>query len=193
MSLFFISDHHFFHERITNGELDLNRGFASVEAMHERIIEQHNRVVHPKDSVWFLGDLTLMRPSKSDMLGVESGRMFALRDILHAMNGRKSLLLGNHDHLPIQEYLWFGFEDIRATFKLHQMLFSHVPMHPSQLYRFRGNVHGHTHEKNVLDSSALHLGGPLVDPHYINVSVEAVNYTPQSLDELQAKFTRRGL
>ena len=87
---------------------------------------------------------------------------------------------------------WFGFEKVMAYRVLAGMLFSHVPVHPSQFYRFTVNVHGHTHHKNmqmtqrVFGSDAWEQ---VPDPRYVNVCVDApgMNYTPISLEDIQAR------
>jgi calcineurin-like phosphoesterase family protein len=52
------------------------------------------------------------------------------------------------------------------------MILSHCPIHESEIGRFAKNIHGHVHENTLEDS------------RYINVSCEAVDYTPVLFDEL---------
>ena len=55
---YFISDLHFFHSAL-NTRMD-NRGFDSVEAMNEHMIDRWNsRVRNKKDEVVILGDFSL--------------------------------------------------------------------------------------------------------------------------------------
>jgi len=83
------------------------------------------------------------------------------------------LIRGNHDNSKLKDYaLYFG--DVLATKELAGFLLSHIPVHDSQKYRFKGNIHGHLHDK-VID-----------DPWYINVSVEHTGYTPVLLDSVIA-------
>jgi calcineurin-like phosphoesterase family protein len=51
-------------------------------------------------------------------------------------------------------------------------IFTHCPIHESEVTRFHRNIHGHVHE-NSLD-----------DYRYINVSCEVVDYTPKLIEEL---------
>ena len=52
--IYFISDTHFYHHRILEYT---NRPFDRIEDMNETIIENWNKVVTPKDTVYHLGDV----------------------------------------------------------------------------------------------------------------------------------------
>ena len=96
--------------------------------------------------------------------------------ILKAMNGRKTLIKGNHDNLiNVRKYLGV-FDDVHGVkvinTKGHKFVVSHVPLHPDSLARWGVNIHGHVHS-NTLD-----------DDRYFNVSCEAINYTPIHIDEI---------
>ena len=153
--IFLIGDTHFGHTKILEFESQA-RPFATVEEHNEKLIENWNRVVKTKDTVWHLGDV---------LFGIENF------DCVSRLNGYKHLIMGNHDHYPMEEYQKY-FNKIVGAHKLANYLLSHVPVHPSQKYRFKGNIHGHMHS-NKLD-----------DPWYINVSAEQINLTPIELNEL---------
>jgi len=70
------------------------------------------------------------------------------------------------------------FKDVLATHELGGYILSHIPLHDSQKQRFRGNIHGHIHEKN------------LPDPWYYNISVEQIDYTPITLEQAQKRYSR---
>ena len=99
------------------------------------------------------------------------------------MNGRKTLLMGNHDIFKVSDYTPF-FEDIKS-YRIYpnlKLIVSHIPVHTGQLdHRFKFNAHGHIHA-NLID-----------DPRYINLCVEHTNFSPISLDDLIAKMKERGL
>ena len=62
---FFASDHHLGHQGMVeflrrDGVTKL-RDFDTVQEMDEHIISQHNKVVGPKDTIWFLGDVVINR------------------------------------------------------------------------------------------------------------------------------------
>lgn len=164
MNLFFISDTHFGHANIltftgVNGENI--RSFASVEEMDETMVERWNKTVKPTDHIYHLGDVTIHKRYLTTV---------------KRLNGRKRLLRGNHDVFKTKDYLACGFEEISAYRVFQPFIFCHIPIHPASLGRFGANVHGHIHERS------------LDDPRYINVSVEQIDYTPISLDELRAKM-----
>jgi calcineurin-like phosphoesterase family protein len=125
--------------------------------MDEALVSNWNSVVKPDDRVYHLGDVVMNRRALS---------------IVGRLNGRKILIKGNHDTLRIDEYTPF-FDDIRAYHILDNMLLCHVPVHPYSKNRFKANVHGHTHADII------------PDPWYIPVSVEQINYTPISLEEVR--------
>lgn len=79
--------------------------------------------------------------------------------------------MGNHDHYPIEKYARY-FSQIYGAAKYRDCIFSHVPVHPSQLRRFKANIHGHLHSKE------------LSEDRYINVSAERINLTPILLDKV---------
>ena len=79
MRYYYISDFHFFHENM-NTRMD-KRGFESVKAMNEYMISQWN---NKNDEVVILGDLSIEKGEK-------------INEILRRLNGRKYLVVGNHD------------------------------------------------------------------------------------------------
>ena len=94
--VFFTSDFHFDHRNII---AYCQRPFASVEEMNESLIERFNETVGTSDTVYILGDLVMGR----DLSCVER------------LNGRKFLLMGNHDRLPPEAYEAIGVEVIREN------------------------------------------------------------------------------
>lgn len=162
---FFVSDHHFGH---TKTLLEFKRAdglplrdFPSVEAMNEHMVERHNAVVAPGDKVYFLGDVTMSHKNLH---------------YLTRMNGRKVLIKGNHDIAKPSQYAPF-FYDIRATHVLAGLVLSHIPLHPQSMDRWKANVHGHLHDRIV-------MAGNEPDLRYINVSVELIDFTPVSLEDI---------
>lgn len=158
-NVFVISDTHFGHSNIIRYA---GRPFANADEMDEALIEKWNAVVSPGDKVYHLGDVAIAR-RKLELLG--------------RLNGRKVLIRGNHDVYKLADYAeWFS--DVRGSHELSGFILTHIPVHPSQKYRFDGNVHGHLHEKQ------------LEDPWYFNVSVEQVDYTPLPLEAVVARYAR---
>ena len=79
----YIADCHFDHEAL-NVAMD-KRGFNSVESMNEYMIKQWNSVVKRGDDVIILGDFCVSRDPER------------IRKLLLQLNGKKYMILGNHD------------------------------------------------------------------------------------------------
>lgn len=185
--IWFISDPHFHHANmVAGGKIGIRSQFQTVAEMDRHIVDSINAVVADHDKLYVLGDITLDRGGDVKSL-----------DIVRELKGRKRLILGNHDHFPVPLYMSVGFEKVLGYREMAGLLFSHIPCHPSQFYRYKGNVHGHVHLRTVMQDNELmeHLLDtelePTPDPRYINVCVEAVNYTPILLDELVARFPKK--
>ncbi len=185
--IWFISDHHFNHANILTFKDNFGRlirpGFKDIEHMNEHLIQQHNKVVEKGDKVYFGGDI---------------GRHVA--PFLLRMNGRKRLILGNHDDKldpgvfkcfdKVLSWRFFGDQQ-------HRFVVSHYPLHPMS-FEYRGakrgsemkkgcfNLHGHIHEKMVMKD-----GQP--DLRYLNICVEKLDYTPISMEEVQRTLARRSV
>lgn len=156
--VFFISDLHLGHLKALEF-----RPFNTLEEHDQHIIDCWNSVVRPSDVVWVLGDVALNRDSLKK---------------IDQCNGRKKLVLGNHDLYPIEEYQkWFThIMAVRRAY--HGLVLSHVPIHPCQLeYRWKANIHGHIHNEKEYD-----LG-----KGYVNVCCESVNYTPVTLEWVKSR------
>jgi calcineurin-like phosphoesterase family protein len=181
---FFASDHHFGHANMLNFEnFDGTkvRTFDSVGDMDEHMIAMHNSVVKPGDTCWFGGDVVINRRFLSQV---------------QRLNGRKRLVLGNHDIFKNKDYLNAGFEDLHAFKKFDDFVLTHIPVHPDSLStRWHVNVHGHTHANSVKAAYGVDAKtGKILysqtrnDPRYVCVCVEQINYTPISIEDLRAKF-----
>lgn len=159
INTFFAGDSHCYHKKIMEFEPDF-RPFSSVEEHNEVLIENHNRVVKPNDIVWHLGDVVF-----GCVENIE---------IMSRFNGKKKLVLGNHDKSKVDDlrkYMDY-FTHIYGVASYKGFVLTHIPVHPSQFWRYKGNIHGHVHS------------GTLDDPRYINVSMEAINLTPIPYDEI---------
>lgn len=174
-NIFFCSDHHFAHSKPYNtfkredGRF-LRHEFANAQEADEAMIERHNKVVRPEDRVYFIGDVCF---HKRDLAKV--GRM----------TGRKVLIKGNHDLLELKDYTPY-FDDIRAVHQFKGVLIAHIPVHESCLGRWGFQIHGHLHDKVIkMQDPGEYVKHTIIDPRYFNVSVERINYTPISLEEVK--------
>jgi calcineurin-like phosphoesterase family protein len=149
-----------------------HRGFHDVFYHDEHIIDCWNSVVKKKDLVYILGDITM-----------ESSDHYYRLD---AMNGRKKVVLGNHDdprHIPeLLKYV----EEVSGMLKYKGIWLTHCPVHERELeFRVSRNIHGHIHEHNIMKLESNGFKDEWVpDDRYINVSCEQVDYKPQTLEQL---------
>ena len=160
INTWFTSDTHFGHKNILEYEKDA-RPFSSVEEMNERLIDNWNSVVGSSDIIYHLGDFCF---GKNNL------------DIAKRLNGKKRLVLGNHDNLPASSYL-DCFEKLYGAHFWKRCILTHVPVHPNNLgSRAFLNVHGHLHSKVV--KAKTFWNEELPDINYFNVSCEQNNLTP---------------
>ena len=179
LNTWFTSDTHFGHAKILEFESE-KRPFVSLDEMHEVLITRWNEVVKPKDTVWHLGDFCFGRQNIA---------------IAARLNGVINLIMGNHDHYPIQAYMPH-FNKIMGAFCWRNCILTHIPVHPQNLgehFRSYGidvkkilNVHGHLHSNNI--QQAVFNQGKIInkiyDENYFNVSVEQNNLYPFHADQI---------
>lgn len=155
--VFFVSDTHFGHRKMVameNGERI--RPFATVEEHDEEIVRRWNETVDPRDVVYHLGDVVINRR--------------ALQTCAR-LNGRKKLVMGNHDNFRVDEYMQY-FESLHGAVQFSKCILSHVPVHTNQLKRFVANIHGHLHKGFVRKDDGT------ADARYYCVSLEHTDYRP---------------
>lgn len=144
-----------------------------MEEMDEALIRNWNSIVGPKDHTIFLGDLAINRS--------------ALNQIARC-NGTKEIVMGNHDQFRPDEYLC-NFKDMHGVLVKDDFVFTHVPIHPSAIERWAGNIHGHLHYLRVM--RPVHNDGWVheeIDPRYFCASMEQINYTPIPFDTIKEHF-----
>ncbi len=171
-NIFLISDTHFSHSAIltfTDNKGKRLREFDTVEEMDETMVRNWNSVVRPQDKVYHLGDVVMHKRALP---------------ILSRLNGEKVLIKGNHDKEKLSLYTPY-FKDVRGTHQFDGMILSHIPIHPNSLARWGCNVHGHLHS-NVVTMPMPYNTIP--DKRYFCVSVEQINYTPISLEDLKLRI-----
>lgn len=167
-----ISDTHFHHANIlnffdSNTGLKIRPSFASVDEMDEFMVDNWNSVVKQGDKVYHLGDVFIGDKDK-------------FKKLWPKLNGSKNLIVGNHDDIRfLSSGGFFKSVYLERKFRDMKLHLSHIPLHQSQHEVGAPgsginyvNVHGHIHQN------------PSPAGRYINVSVEAINYTPIHLEEL---------
>jgi calcineurin-like phosphoesterase family protein len=171
MEIWFTSDDHFNDKSIIEY---CGRPFVDVLEMNERLIDGWNAFVRPQDHVYNLGDLCMERPRN-------------LKDsVFKRLNGHKRLIRGNHDIYKTKEYLDIGFEEIYGVRVIDNFIFTHIPIHPRSMGRFRANIHGHIHNNQGGEFEPVmrldKVSQQVTWVPYINVSVEATKYHPVNLE-----------
>lgn len=186
MNRFLISDTHFGHtntwEKFTLEDGSPLRPFTSTEEMDETMVDNWNKTVRPQDTVYHLGDVVIARRHL---------------ETVKRLNGRKILIRGNHDIYKDKDYYGAGFEQIHGVrVFVDQFILSHIPLHPDCVgERFKRNVHGHLHGNRIMQKVIVRPGRSAgdhefymtkkeIDPRYLCVCVEQINYTPISFDDV---------
>jgi calcineurin-like phosphoesterase family protein len=158
--IFIISDLHLGHANIIRY---CARPFPhdAVHEMDEVLIKNWNYTVKPSDRVFHLGDLCYGTEAKDPA------------EYLRQLNGRITLIVGNHDKKSTAGQL---FETL-----VHRDIPFLLVHDPDDLKEpFSGwVVHGHHHNNNLADYPFINF-----EDRRINVSAEVVRYQPVSLTYL---------
>ena len=159
--IFLIGDCHFMHRNIIKY---CNRPFANVEEMTESLIKNWNSIVGKNDIVYVVGDFALCGKQKIIEIG-------------QRLNGRKRLVLGNHDQASMETYRAAGFEFVyNHPIILDGFYFvSHEPMVGLAPDGVFAQIFAHVHDDPIYAT---------VTPRSCCVSAERINYTPIEFKEL---------
>lgn len=161
--VFLIADTHFGDETIIRYE---NRPFRNAAEMEQVVTEKWNDVVAQGDLVYVLGDFA--KGSKEDV-----------SRLCHQLNGRKILVMGNHDTESPEWYRDCGFEQaipwpiIVDNF----WILSHEPLYVNSNMPY-ANLFGHVHK------SALYTD---VSYQSMCLCVERIGYQPILFDEVKRR------
>tara|TARA_R110000796_G_scaffold28646_1_gene78144 strand:+ start:238 stop:738 length:501 start_codon:yes stop_codon:yes gene_type:complete len=161
--IFVTSDTHFNHVNMLNfkgADGKPVRYFDNVNEMNETIIDNWNRVVRPQDKIYHLGDVFF-------------GSKEEFKVLWSRLNGKKRLIVGNHDDIKFlsggnffqKVYMW-------RLFKEFGLILTHVPINQDNFRSGTKNVHGHVHTK------------PSPVGPYQCVCTEVTNYTPVNIESL---------
>lgn len=83
--IYYIADNHFGHEKVI-GYCD--RKFKDVVEMNDYMLECWNSTVRKDDDIYIIGDLAFRKDT--------------LEDYIMKLNGKKHLIIGNHDNVFIK-------------------------------------------------------------------------------------------
>jgi calcineurin-like phosphoesterase family protein len=156
---FYTSDQHLMHRNIIKY---CDRPFDSVEHMDSEILRRWNDKVSQEDTVYVVGDFALGTNAKA-------------KEWLSKANGRKVLIIGNHDNHP-NAMREMGFDEVHyeliVEVKDEKWLLSHYPKNDDLLEGVDRLIHGHKH------SGDTHSGKCL------NICVDLHNFEPISEDKI---------
>ena len=153
MKVYITADTHFNHKNIIKY---CNRPFKTVDEMNSAIIANWNNTVSNDDLIIHLGDVALGSREKA-------------RTLINSLNGRKILIMGNHDNFRENQYKEIGFKEV-YKFPIiwnNHFILSHAPLHldkNSQFFNIYGHIHNHDNELAKYNSKC--------------VCVERTNYKP---------------
>ena len=130
---------------------------------------------------------------KVDILGDVAWNKRSL-PILSRLNGIKNstIVAGNHDVFDTKIYLQYVNSVVACKTNYNpRYIACHIPVHSNQLAKSGGRwnfcVHGHLH------SELVRMPDGYVDQSYLCVSMEQINFTPISMDEVLQIMTERGI
>lgn len=156
MGIYFTADHHFGHENIIKY---CHRPYNDVEEMNEDLVEKHNDIVDENDHVYHLGDVAFSNNP---------------RTWLEKLNGRFTLIKGNHDRNDNEywEEVCEKFIQHQTTLKISDLEYGldlvHNPKLPAPERIGEIVICGHVHAEWRFR------------PNYLNVGVDAWHFRPVS-------------
>lgn len=184
--IWFTSDLHFYHQNVLR--LGRGRPFQSLQHMHDELISRWNKRVRPQDHVYVLGDFSF-------------GNKPDTESILSKLNGRKTLVTGNHDkdaHYMLSVGFYSVVENIYIKMTHNntkmQVYLSHFPYYPSFWQRLWARLTGGFIDRRYLHKRIVNRGDWLLHGHThspvkvrgksIHVGVDAWDYRPVSQTEI---------
>lgn len=165
---FFTADPHFFH---ANSIELCKRPFNSIEEMNKSLIRNWNAVVPREGEVFVLGDMFWKKQEKDTYAAV-----------MDSLNGKKYLVMGNHDHLTPEEYLQIGFSGawhyLDVVVEKQRLACFHYPiLEWAGFYQGSWHLHGHVHGR-----------GSHFSKRVMDVGVDCNYYTPVHWKEIKRRL-----
>lgn len=161
-TIYFIADTHFGDENILRYE---NRPFSNIDEMDKGLISNWNSKIKSSDTVYLLGDF-----------GAEGCE----NEILKQLSGKIFLIKGNHDKYTNEYYRKAGFFEVYDVPIIVNdfWILSHEPLYVNENMPY-ANLFGHVHNSPLFKDYSK---------HHFCVSVERIDYTPISLDDIFSKI-----
>ncbi|MDE5853680.1 MAG: hydrolase [Ruminococcus sp.] len=168
--IFYTADLHIGHTNIMKLS---NRPFKTVEDMNETLVNNWNSVVMEDDDVYILGDVFFKLNSHPEMY-------------LKRMNGKKHLIVGNHDKQYLEKEMFVNqFATINDYLVINdenrKVVLFHYPILEWDGY-FRGYYHVYGHIHNNDNNLANQIMKKV--PNSFNAGVDVNDFIPQTLTQL---------
>ena len=172
---FYISDLHIGHKNCLTFD---NRPYFTLEEMKNDIIDKWNSVVTANDEVYSLGDMFW---NNDDAI-----------EVLPKLNGKKFLVLGNHDRINAdmrRYFIWIKEIETVNDGDKHVVL-SHYPIaHWKNQDRGYVHLYGHIHQGR--DSRPFEIykkmcqeEGIMFEAYNVGCMMPYMNYQPKILSEI---------
>lgn len=154
-----------------SGAMATRRGFNSVQHHDDTIIGNILGTLPKRCKLYVLGDV-----------GHEERSIARLTEGIKAKHAQNPVVLvpGNHDKKSARRYLLY-FDEFIGPRKYREWWISHFPIHPQELFRVKGNIHGHIHVTSTTG---------LLEFPYFNVNMDLNNYLPVDFDWIQTWFSK---
>lgn len=158
-----------------------HRGFRDSHEHDEHLIREWNKIIHKKDLTYILGDITM---EKNDHYY-----------LLDQLNGRKIVVMGNHDMCKHIYDLLLYVESVAGMIDYKGFCLTHCPIHPAEISFYRGNIHAHIHESKLNEIEYMSKYG---DPgekvektlhKYFCVDAKIIDFKPRTIEELLTNKT----
>ena len=178
--IFFTSDTHFGHTNIIKY---CNRPFGSVEEHDETLIKNWNEKVGPDDIIFHLGDFAF---------GSEKQWM----NYLDRLNGKKYLVIGNHDWRKLTPGVCQRFVEVSQQMNIN-IEGIHIWLNHFPFLCFSGawkgmdaswQLFGHVHTAPYADSGLDHQRLVNLFTTQFDVGTDSNNFTPISFNEVKEKI-----
>jgi len=166
MAFFWTADTHFGHSNVIRYS---KRPFSCAEEMDEVLIERWNEIIRDRDTVFHLGDFSLLKKEKSQR-------------ILERLRGKIILIKGNHDknkNIPQGfEKVVDGLLDWNAQVRgdKQPITMCHYAMRIWNKSHYGSwQLHGHSHG----------MLKPIPGVKQLDVGVDTHDFSPWSLEEIR--------
>lgn len=169
----YTADFHLFHDNIIKY---CHRPFENIWQMHDAIVEGMNSRVKKNDELFILGDVSFYGGEK-------------VQKVLRKINGRKHLIIGNHDAKNMGK--WEGWESVNHYLELkdrgQNLVLCHYPIE-SWNKRHYGAIHLHGHCHGVKGKHGIFKSNWLRE----DIGVDPFDFKPVDLDILTEKWLAEG-